>query len=570
MAFFLLLLPTFGHANIALTGKSFQALLKNETITGYELTKNYNPSYNPYNPGGGSLYSYSGKPVYYDPYKPEVVRSLQAVDDAPIKYPSKVKVKDLIGMKDINGKKIFTVPQSGVYTGMTCARGIATKALTGAPSFMLMELVFPETLADGTIKSSGYEFGKISDAADSEITAAEMQARIALNNGVPVNESFTGLDGNYYYYGGKKYSVNPVVSPFGVTAFGAANGYPAIYFRRSSTVNYLSYDPLATYLMVHDGGGSYHGHSVYGMEDAPPSFDPLQYPDLYSGSQGDFNALAELVANDAEIELIPLDPALMPTYFPDTDTGFMRFSGRTEIGGDDYLLGPDYTAVLNPPGVTWSGGFPYVDPASIGLIADPTLPGGQTTIIPSSITGIPAGSKILSVDPQTGLVKFQTPEGSESSKYLSPEEIQNIQNKVASPYLDQNGLPINYGEIGTEPPSNSTISTVQVQTDPQDYKVTVPGLPGVPNFPSDFEVPAPDPWPWASWVSNPIKTILDNMEITAAGSPYLNFPIEFPWYEPFSITIDFSEYETEISTIGGYMVALAYFMAVLFVVRAKN
>ena len=581
VAFFLLLLPTFGHANIALTGKSFQTLLQNETITGYELTKIYNPAYSPYNPGGGSLYSYSGKPVYYDPYKPEVVRSLQAVDDAPLKYPSKVKVKDLIGMKDINGKKIFTVPQSGVYTGMTCAKGIAKKALTGAPAFMLSELVFPETLADGTIRASGYELGKISTAADSEITAAEMAARIAQNNGIDTTAQgdygYDSVSGTLNVLDGREYTVTGIFynqQPTGA----AALGYPGtIYWNgywSTNPVDVPAFSRIFVFSHITSGKYYYSAYVVSYANSVPVSgFDPANHPELYDGTQGTFNALADLVANDAEIELIPLDPALMPTFFPDTDTGFMRFSGHTEIGGEDYLLGPDYTAVLNPPGVTWSGGFPYVDPASIGLVADPTVPGGQTTILPGSITGIPAGSKILSVDPQTGLVKFQTPEGSESSKYLSPEEIQDIQNKVASPYLDQNGLPINYGETGTgtETPSNSTTSTtVQVQTNPQDYKVTVPGLPGVPDFPSTFDVPDPDPWPWASWVSNPIKTILDNMEITAAGSPYLNFPIEFPWYEPFSITIDFSEYETEISTIGGYMVALAYFMAVLFVVRARN
>ena len=591
VAFFLLLLPTFGHANIALTGKSFQTILQNETIMGYELTKNYNTGYNPYNPGGGSLYSYSGKPVYYDPYKPEVVRSLQSVDDAPFKYPSKVKVKDLIGMKEINGKKIFTVPQSGVYTGMTCAKGIAKKALTGAPAFMLTELVFPETLADGTIRASGYEFGKISDAADAEITAAEMAARIAANNGIDPEGNFydsvssTGLasvgqgvfvpdvfTGAYNYY---------VTSCTGLITAGVysnpasgANYYrsgmvlysggslPLIKIRRFSSEIY-STDPLQYQ--------HYYQDINLGTSPTPVGgFDPADHSELYDGSEGTFNALADLVANDAEIELIPLDPALMPTYFPDTDTGFMRFSGHTEIGGEDYLLGPDYTAVLNPPGVTWSGGFPYVDPASIGLVAEPTVPGGQTTIIPGSIAGIPSGSKILSVDPQTGLVKFQTPEGSESSKYLSPEEVQNIQNKVASPYLDKNGLPINYGEIstGTETSSNST--SVTIQTNPQDYKVTIPGLPGVPAYPHEFDVPTPDPWPWQDWISNPFTSILESMEITASGSPYINFTFNFPFYPEFTIQGDFSVYEDSFDTIGAFSVAFAYVMAVLIVVRSRN
>lgn len=588
VAFFLLLLPTFGHANIALTGKSFQAILQNETILGYELTKNYNAGYNPYNPGGGSLYNYTGKPLYYDPYKPEVVRTLQAVDDAPIKYPSKVKVADLVGMKDVNGKKIFTVPQSGVYTGMTAASGIAKKALTGLPSFMLMELVFPETLSDGTIKSSGYEFGKISDAADQEITAAEMAARIAQNHGIETSSAiyhpnwiyhpnyadslinsyglmkYPPLVDDYFFWDGFPYkiitlwTVTTAIPRTGITQgsgyWGFGNGTTQqirVTATRITTDLHLIPDPISNI-----------------------PFDPSNYPELYSGSQGTFNALADLVANDAEIELIPLDPALMPTYFPDTDTGFMRFSGRTEIGGDDYLLGPDYTAVLNPPGVTWRNGFPYVDPASIGLISDPSAPGGQITIIPGSIAGIPAGSKILSVDPQTGLIKFQTPEGSESSKYGTTEEVQNLQTKVASPYLDVNGVPMTFGSDPNALPGQTTgtnsTTTSKVITEKEDYSVSIPGLPGLPSFPHEFDVPEPERWPWETWVANPIKTILDNMQITAAGSPYLNFPINFSWYPAFTLTIDFSEYETEISTIGGYMVTLAYIMAVLFVVRAKN
>ena len=583
VAFFLLLLPTFGHANIALTGKSFQAILQNETITGYELTKNYNTAYNPYNPGGGSLYSYSGKPVYYDPYKPEVVRSLQTVDDAPFKYPSKVKVKDLIGLKDINGKKIFTVPQSGVYTGMTCAKGIAKKALTGAPAFMLSELVFPETLADGTIRASGYEFGKISDAADDEITAAEMAARIAENNGIDTSAEPSQIntsDPNSATSGhsdGWNYDLSLVSTTAGANP--AYLGGGNVFYQNASPYYTKTCNSASRQLFVYKGfyNGAYQ-YTYYNLVNKVfvgpvPGFNPADYPDLYSGSQGTFNAVADLVANDAEIELIPLDPALMPTYFPDTDTGFMRFSGHTEIGGEDYLLGPDYTAVLNPPGVTWSGGFPYVDPASIGLVADPYVPGGQTTIIPGSITGIPPGSKILSVDPQTGLVKFKTPEGSESSKYLSPEEVQNIQNRVASPYLDANGHPINYGSDYSQTPTNSTgwqNSTVTVKADPQDYSVTIPGLPGVPAYPHTFDVPTPDPWPWQDWISNPFTAILESMEITASGSPYINFNFNFPFYPEFTIQGDFSVYEDSFDTIGAFSVAFAYVMAVLIVVRSRN
>lgn len=192
------------------------------------------------------------------------------------------------------------------------------------------------------------------------------------------------------------------------------------------------------------------------------------------------------------------------------------------------------------------------------------------TIIPGTIPGIPAGSKILSVDPQTGLVKFQTPEGSESSKYLSPEEIQNIQNKVASPYLDKNGLPINYGEIGTSTETSSNSTSVTIQTNPQDYKVTIPGLPGVPAYPHTFDVPTPDPWPWQDWISNPFTSILESMEITASGSPYINFTFNFPFYPEFTIQGDFSVYEDSFDTIGAFSVAFAYIMAVLIVVRSRN
>ena len=596
VAFFLLLLPTFGHANIALTGKSFQTILQNETIMGYELTKNYNTGYNPYNPGGGSLYSYTGKPVYYDPYKPEVVRSLQAVDDAPFKYPSKVKVKDLIGMKDINGKKIFTVPQSGVYTGMTCAKGIAKKALTGAPAFMLTELVFPETLADGTILASGYEFGKISDAADEEITAAEMAARIAENNGIDTSSgvSYTfppPYDSSMPYTGeipdlpalntptvskdGREAYVVSIEDPRQFTSVSSPSGPPqtTIHWNNNLRYTYTYYIHYGTDNMYEKWLLSVNLALGPSPNPPPAGFDPANYPGLFNGSQGDFNALAELVSKDAEIELIPLDPSLMPTYFPDTDTGFMRFSGHTEIGGEDYLLGPDYTAVLNPPGVTWSGGFPYVDPSSIGLVADPSTPGGQTTIIPGSIPGIPAGSKILSVDSQTGLVKFKTPEGSESSKYLSPEEVQNIQNRVSSPYLDANGHPISYGSDYAHTSTNSTSwqnSTVTVNANPQDYSVTIPGLPGVPAYPHEFDIPTPDPWPWQDWITNPFTSILESMEITASGSPYINFNFNFPFYPEFTIQGDFSVYEDSFDTIGAFSVAFAYIMAVLIVVRSRN
>lgn len=581
VAFFLLLLPTIGHANIALTGKSFQAILQNETILGYELTKNYNAGYNPHNPGSGSLYNYTGKPLYYDPYKPEVVRTLQTVDDAPFKYPAKVKVKDLIGVKDINGKKIFVVPNASTFAGMTAAKAIAKKALTGAPAFMLSELVFPETLSDGTIKSSGYELGKISTNADSEITAAEMAARIAQNNGINTETTPpNGVDGSYIVANGVKYTNLGFISRSMQSAIPApytmTNPPPVIYAQANSVSWYQGCNEIriftGTFRTTSPKYPYYDKYSISASDTGIPAgnFDPANHPQLYSGTQGSFNALADLVANDAEIELIPLDPALMPTYFPDTDTGFMRFSGHTEIGGEDYLLGPDYTAVLNPPGVTWSGGFPYVDPASIGLVADPSTPGGQTTIIPGSITGIPAGSKILSVDPQTGLVKFKTPEGSESSKYATPEEIQNIQNRVSSPYLDANGQPINYGSDYSQTSTNSTSTSVTVQTNPQDYSVTIPGLPGVPAYPHTFDVPTPDPWPWQDWISNPFTAILESMEITASGSPYINFNFNFPFYPEFTIQGDFSVYEDSFDTIGAFSVAFAYIMAVLIVVRSRN
>lgn len=586
VAFFYLLLPTFGHANIALTGKSFQAVIQGETIMGYEAAMK--PVLGQ---PGGTYYNYSSNPVYYDPYKPEVARTLKSVSSADgVKYPSKVKVKDLLSMKDINGKKIFIVPAEGTYTGMTSASGIAKKALTGLPGLLLSELVFPETLADGTISASGYELGKLSDSTDINIIPEEIRKRIAKNHGIDVSEGILSIHEllNPQVYTDGIFNIDTVLpgdanSPsyiihsitawqnFGLdwydgpkhflTHFSYDSNGKLTSFRENKAVFYQTsrYYLWGRYIYCHSSSNPY-----------PGGFDPSLHPELYSGTEGKFNALADLIASDAEVELIPLDPALMPTYFPDGDTGFMRFGGHTQIADDGYLIGPDYTAVLNPPGVTWGGGIPYIDPASIGYLADPVAPGGQTSIIPGSITGIPPGSTILSVDPQTGLIRFRTPEGSESSKFGTTAEIQNLQLKVSSPYLDANGQPMTYGSSSSNSTGGNSTTTTKVITDREDYSVTVPGLPGVPNFISDFEVPEPEPWPWQQWVANPIKTILDNMAITASGSPLLNFVIDFPWYQPINLTVNFAEYETEISSMGGYMVALAYIMAVLVVVRAKN
>ena len=573
VAFFLLLLPTFGHANIALTGKSFQAIINNENITGYELSKQYN-SY-----PGGSIYSYQGKPIYYDPYMPEAARTIQSQSSAPYKYGSTVKVKDLLSPQSLNGKTIVVIPEAGTAAAMTGAKAIAKKALSGLPGIILTELVSPEVLSDGTLAASGYELGKISDSTDSDITADDMQERIALRFGIDVSgadDEFNTNDG-VVTANGNRYSVSG--APYINTAWDNTLFNNQHVWYRTGITNKAVWDSNCNAIVF-----AYHNPQntnwywwirvfyipvgVNPLIGPASSFDPANYPQHFSGTAGQFNALADLVANDASIEMIPLDPSLMPTYFPDTDTGFMRFAGRTEIGNEDYLIGPDWTAVLAPPGVTWSGGFPYVDPSSIGYIADNSAPGGQSTFIPGSITGIPSGSKILSVDPKTGLIKFKTPEGSESYKYGTTEEIQNLQNKVSSPYYDANGQPMTYGSSSTN--SSTTTNSTTVISNREDYSVNIPDLPSVPAYPHEFDVPTPDPWPWEDWVSNPFGAMLDSMEITASGSPYIDFPINFPFYPSFTIRGDFSVYSDAFDTIGVFGVAFAYVMAVLIVVRAKN
>ncbi len=561
VAFFLLLLPTFVHANIALTGKSFQAIINNENIVGYELSKQYNPY------PGGSIYSYQGKPIYYDPYMPEAARTIQSQSSAPYKYGSTVKVKDLLSPQSLNGKTIVAVPEAGTAAAMTGAKAIAKKALTGLPGIILTELVSPETLSDGTIAASGYELGKISDSNDSDITVAELKARIAQNKGIDVSST----PADEYDVSDGKVTKNGVTYTLGSHGDRPGPIYPVSW-------GYVITDPALAgpygiyvfYAHAYDGSGYYDYYSWAGGTTYAPAtgFDPANYPQFYANSEGVFNAVSDLVANDASVEMIPLDPSLMPTYFPDSDTGFMRFAGHTEVGNQDYLIGPDWTAVLSPPGVTWSAGFPYVDPASIGYIAENAAPGGQSTFIPGSISGIPAGSTILSVDPKTGMIKFRTPEGSESYKYGTVEEIQSLQNKVSAPYYDANGQPMTYGSSSTN--SSTSTNSTTIVSNREDYSVNIPDLPGVPAYPHEFEVPTPDPWPWQDWVNNPFGAMLNSMEITASGSPYIDFPIDFPFYPAFTIRGDFSVYSEQLETIGAFGVAFAYVMAVLIVVRAKN
>lgn len=588
VAFVLMILPTLAHANITLTGKEFQALLAEENIVGYELTKRYNPAYNPYNPGSGSLYTYQGQPVYYDPYMPEAARTVKPVSESPVRYAQKTPVKDLLNFVDVNGKKIFCVPDGTGAIAQSGAASIAKRALTGLPAMILTEWADPEILADGTIKASGYELGVLSDSSDPEITAAELKARIAQNNGIDTSGNVfdaatatgaafpdqgvtvpSAFTGNFNYYvssctgllnGGIYSFPTSQVSYYRVGNIAYSSGSEQLYRIRKFTSVQLSANSYQ----------HYYQDIFLGVSDSPVGgFNPENYPDLYSGSKGTFNALADLVANDAEVEMIPLDPSLMPTYFPDTSTGFMRFGGKTDIAGENYLLGPYGTLYKKPDSMEIDPSVPYVDPASIGYIANSPGPGGVPNIIPGSIPGIPQGSTITGIDPVTGLIKFKTPQGYESSKYGTPQEIQDLQRKVASPYYDGSGQPWGYTSSSSNSTSNSTTGT-KVITNPEDYSVNIPDVPGPPEFASEFEVPEPEPWPWLEWVQNPFGELIDSMEITANGSPYLDFTIDFPFYPPFTIRADFSEYESALDTMGAFSVMFAYYMAILFVVRAKK
>lgn len=592
VALFLMILPTLGHANITLTGKEFQALLAEENIVGYELTKTYNPSYNPYNPGQGSLYTYQGKPVYYDPYMPETARSIKPISQSPVRYAEKTPIKDLLNLVDVNGKKIFCVPDGTGAIAQSGAGAIAKRALTGLPALLLTELANPAVLADGTIAGSGYELGVLSDSSDPEITAAELKARIAQSHGIDTSESsfvwgeptdytamnlrnnFSSLIGKKIYIAPYLFTIYHVIHTSGYYVDGNPGATYSTHGTWGWVVNMSTSSSLMPSSVAHYGGAF--ACTAQQVDDpaviGPKSiggFDPSAYPHLYNGSQGAFNALAELIKTDAKVEMIPLDPSLMPTYFPDTSTGFMRFGGKTDIAGENYLLGPYGTLYKKPDSMEVDPSLPYVDPASIGYIANSPAPGGVPNIIPGSIPGIPQGSTILGIDPVTGLIKFKTPSGYESSKYGSPEEIQELQRKTASPYYDGSGQPWSHGSSSSNSTSNSTTNTTVI-TDREDYSVNIPDLPGLPQFPSEFDVPEPEPWPWLEWVQNPFGELIDSMEITANGSPYLDFTIDFPFYPPFTIRADFSEYESALDTMGAFSVMFAYYMAILFVVRAKK
>lgn len=552
-------------ANIALTGQSFQTLLQSENIIGYEVGMTYS---GPGTPGVGYYTNYQSSPVYYDPYMPNTARTIQSESSSPIKYAAKTPVRDLLNMVDQNGNKVFTIGAEGTAVAQSAAKAIAKKALGFGSGFVIAELVDPAVLGDGTIQASGYTLGQLSSSSDPDITAAELQAKIAENNGIDTSGTGTGFspDGTVYTspdnmqysgcsYIGPIYAFPPYPPDFYATAtvVGGVSGY-YIQILQPSWYN-PSYPTRKQWLRYWSPGSPV---AVSG------AFDPADYPELYQGTRGAFNALAELIDMNAEIEMNPIDPALLDIFLPDSDTAFMRYGAETSIGDKDYLIGPNGSIYPKPSSMTTN--LPQVDGSSIGLLADPTAPGGQQTIISNQIDGIPQGSTILDIDPQTGLIKFRTPEGYESTKYATTTELQTLQSKIGSPYYDGSGLPWSYSSSS----SNSTSTTINTTVDREDYSVSIPDLPSPPSLNSTFDVPEPEPWPWADWITNPFNQLIESMQIEANGSPYLMWPINLPYAEPFTITIDFSEYESQMSQIGGYLVLFAYFMAIFIVLRAKN
>lgn len=293
---------------------------------------------------------------------------------------------------------------------------------------------------------------------------------------------------------------------------------------------------------------------VYNIDisDSKPvvSFDPANYPELYTGPAllSNCHQVAKqnpgLVLQYTDWQPTEPDTPADPVYVPPVHIVATLPDGRTV----------DNTGKIHPPlpGQPWIWPGATTPPSAVpGAVGElPVLqPDGSTApvAVPQSLidklraAGLPENAVITGATPST--ITWQDT------------------NTNATQYMP---IP---ADVAAEMPKAITQAQGPSAGEVETGDVIVPPLPEVGEFASDFEYDQPEDWNWSAWMNNPFQSVIDSMKIeTSSATSVIHFPVNLGFHQ-FTVSADFAQFAGTFQTLGGFMVIMSGFMAIMLVIK---
>lgn len=448
----------------------------------------------------------------------------------------------------------FLITLLVIHTDRKRAEAVLPAALAAAAPYVLDALVLG-TGALWCYTHGGAEAwvqftGAVNDGV--QVTKDWIQKKIAeahgINTETNVIQSNTFLEDGRIYSGG--YAMNKVLmSVWTGSKYWWDYWYPGRTHRwqpNNGPTYIYGYHSSVEILMPNGDTNTYSINTVQSYVP-PAAFDPADHPELFTGPAllANCHALAKTLPG-----LVLQTGAWSSTKPNVTNPVYVPPVHLVAVNADGSAI--DSTGKKWPPlaGAPWPAilPVPQIAPETTGEIQVQTTEGVDTITVPKDVkdkltlAGVPAGAVLIGASPTS--VTYRDPATGQTYVVPLPSEVaESLPDAVTK--------------------DNSTSSTGLKGTE----TLTSPGLPGVSEFRSDFEYDEPEPWAFTAWMANPFRAIIDSMRIEAASSSsVITFPINLG-FKQFSVSADFAQYASSFQFVGGMLVIMSYFMAIMLVVK---